>query len=110
MKTIVTIIPTSLVINLLLSLFCSFIETKNKNQIFSNIVLLHSFQMALTSMKNLAYYKFARQNSNCFSNGMSILLVWVLGTIVYYDNINFPFKVVIEALLLHNWFVSVVAQ
>ena len=61
-------------------------------------------------MKNLAYNKFARQNINCFSNGMSILVMWVIGTIVCYDNINFPFKVVIEALVLHNWFVSVLAQ
>ena len=32
-----TIIPTNLVINLLLSLFSSFVEKENKNQIFSNI-------------------------------------------------------------------------
>ena len=38
MKIIVTIILTNLVTNSLLSLFCPFVETKTKNQIFSKIV------------------------------------------------------------------------
>ena len=32
MKTIVTLIPTDLVTNLLLCSFCPFLQTKNKNQ------------------------------------------------------------------------------
>ena len=39
MKIIVTIIPTNLVTNSLLFLFCPFIETKNKNQVFSKLVV-----------------------------------------------------------------------
>ena len=39
MKILVTIIPTNLVTNSLLSFFCNFIETKNKNQIFSKLVV-----------------------------------------------------------------------
>ena len=39
MKKIVTIIPTNLAAKLLLSLFCPFIETKNKNKIFSKLVV-----------------------------------------------------------------------
>ena len=39
MKIIVTIIPTNLVANSLLSLFGAFIETKNKNQVFSKLVV-----------------------------------------------------------------------
>ena len=39
MKIIVTIIPTNLVTNSLLSLFLSFIESKSRNQIFSKLVL-----------------------------------------------------------------------
>ena len=39
MKIIVTIIPLSLVTSSLSSLPCPFIETKNKNQIFSNLVV-----------------------------------------------------------------------
>ena len=39
MKTIVTIIPTNLVTNSLSFLFCSFVETKNKNHIFSKLVV-----------------------------------------------------------------------
>ena len=34
---IVTIIPTNLITNSLLSLFCTFIETKNKNQNFQQV-------------------------------------------------------------------------
>ena len=37
MKIIVTIIPTNLITNLLLLLFCPFLQTKNKNQIFSSL-------------------------------------------------------------------------
>ena len=40
MKIIVTIISTNLVTSLLSSRFCPFIETKNKNQIFSKLVVL----------------------------------------------------------------------
>ena len=36
---IATIIPTNFVTNLLLSLYRPFIETKNKDQIFSNLVV-----------------------------------------------------------------------
>ena len=36
---IVTIISSNLVTNSLLSLFCPFIETKNKNQVFSKLVV-----------------------------------------------------------------------
>ena len=39
MKMIVTIIPTNLVTNSLLSLFCPFTGPKNKNQIFSKLVV-----------------------------------------------------------------------
>ena len=39
MKTIVTIIHTNLVTNLLLPLFCRFVETKNKNQILNSLVV-----------------------------------------------------------------------
>ena len=39
MKMIVTIIPTNLVTNSLLSLFCPFIETKIKNQVLSKLVV-----------------------------------------------------------------------
>ena len=39
MKIIVTIIPTNLVTNSLLSLFLSFIESKSRNQIFSKLVV-----------------------------------------------------------------------
>ena len=37
MKVIVTIIPTNRVANPLLPFLCPFMETKNKNQIFSNL-------------------------------------------------------------------------
>ena len=37
MKTIVTIFPTDLVANLLFSYFCPFLQTKNKNQVFSQV-------------------------------------------------------------------------
>ena len=37
MKIIVIIIPTNLVTNSLVSLLCPFIETKNKNKIFSKL-------------------------------------------------------------------------
>ena len=39
MKIIVTIIPTRLVTNSLLFLFCSFVETKNNNQLSSKLVV-----------------------------------------------------------------------
>ena len=39
MKIIVTIIPTDLVTNSILSSFCFFLQTKNKNQVFSNLVV-----------------------------------------------------------------------
>ena len=39
MKTIVTVIPINLVTNTLLSFVCPFVETKNKNQIFSKLVI-----------------------------------------------------------------------
>ena len=39
MKMIVVINPLTLVTNLLLSLFCPFIKTKNKNQILSKLVV-----------------------------------------------------------------------
>ena len=39
LKMTVTIIPTNLVTNSLLSLFCPFMETKNKNQILSKVVV-----------------------------------------------------------------------
>ena len=39
MKVIVAIIPTDLVINFLLSSFCPFLQTKNKNLLFSKLVL-----------------------------------------------------------------------
>ena len=37
MKTIVTLIPTNLDTYLLLFLFCPFLESKNKNEIFSKM-------------------------------------------------------------------------
>ena len=39
MKIIVTITPANLVTNSLLSLFCFFVEIKNKNQIFIKLVI-----------------------------------------------------------------------
>ena len=39
MKIIVTIIPANLATNSLLSLFCLFVETNNKNQIFTKLVI-----------------------------------------------------------------------
>ena len=39
MKMIVNIIPTNLVINSFLSRFGFFVETKNKNQIFSKMLV-----------------------------------------------------------------------
>ena len=39
MKTMVTMIPTNLVTNLILFLFCPFVESKNKNQISSKLVI-----------------------------------------------------------------------
>ena len=39
MKVIVTTIPTGLVTNSLLSSFCPFLQIKNKNQIFSRLVV-----------------------------------------------------------------------
>ena len=39
MKIIVTIIPSSLVTNSILPLSCPFVETKNKNQILSKLVV-----------------------------------------------------------------------
>ena len=39
MKTIATITPTDLVTNFLLSSFCSFLQTKNKNQDFTKLVV-----------------------------------------------------------------------
>ena len=38
-KIIVTIIPTDLVTNLLLSSLCPFLQTKNKNQVLSKFVV-----------------------------------------------------------------------
>ena len=40
MKIIVIIIPTDLAANWLLSSFCLFLQTKNKNQVFSKLVCL----------------------------------------------------------------------
>ena len=42
MKIIVTITPTNLVTNLLLFHFCTFVETKNKNQTFGKLVFIAS--------------------------------------------------------------------
>ena len=39
MKIIVTIVPTYLAKNLLLSSFCSFLRTKNKKLVFSKLVV-----------------------------------------------------------------------
>ena len=39
MKIIVTIVSTFLVTNSLLSFFCPFVEAKNKNQIFSKLMI-----------------------------------------------------------------------
>ena len=39
MKIIVTIVPTYLATNLLLSSFCRFLQTKNKDLVFSKLVL-----------------------------------------------------------------------
>ena len=39
MKIIVTIIPTDLVTNMLLSSLCPFLQTKNKNLVFSKLVV-----------------------------------------------------------------------
>ena len=39
MKIIATIFPTDLVTNSLLSCFCPFLQTKNKNQVFSNLAV-----------------------------------------------------------------------
>ena len=39
MKILVTIIPANLVTNLSLSLFCLFLETKNKNQTFTKLMI-----------------------------------------------------------------------
>ena len=44
---IVTIVPTILVTSSFLSLFCRYIETKNKNQIFSKLVVRYSFAFCL---------------------------------------------------------------
>ena len=41
MKIIVTMIPTDLVKNLFLSSFCPFLQTKNKNLVFSGLVTTH---------------------------------------------------------------------
>ena len=38
-ETIETLIPTDLVTNLQLSCFCPFLQTKNKNQAFSKLVV-----------------------------------------------------------------------
>ena len=39
MKIIVTITPANLVTNLLLFLFCPLAKTKNKNQVFTTLVI-----------------------------------------------------------------------
>ena len=39
MKIIVAVIPADLVANLLLSSFCPFLQTKNKNQVFTKLVV-----------------------------------------------------------------------
>ena len=40
MKIIVSLISASLVINWLLYLFCHFVETKNKNEVFRKMAVL----------------------------------------------------------------------
>ena len=39
MKIIITIIPTDLVANLFFSFFCPFLQTTNKNLVFSKLVV-----------------------------------------------------------------------
>ena len=39
MKIIVTIMPTDFVVNSLLTLFCPFLETKNKDQVFIRLMV-----------------------------------------------------------------------
>ena len=74
MKMIVTIIPTDIVTNSLLSSFYPFLQTKNKNQIFSKSVvwqpeiLLFLVYTESNAMSNLAdFYKriFLRVNPVC---------------------------------------------
>ena len=63
-KIIVTIIPTNVVTSLLWSLFCPFEEIKNKNQIFSKlmvwlqeIVLLFVYRYAKGIPISINFYK-----------------------------------------------------
>ena len=39
-----------------------------------------------------------------------IIIVIIITIIIYYRNINRSFKVVAKALVLDNWFVSVIAK
>ena len=54
MKKIVIIIPTALVTDsLLLFIFCTFIETKNKNQISSKLVVWFCFYWVTLYLKSM---------------------------------------------------------
>ena len=54
---------------------CTINAKLRKREVYGNIVLNRSFQMALMSLKNLIFKKLARQNIFCFINSISILVI-----------------------------------
>ena len=84
MKIIVTIIPTDLVANSLLSFFCPFLQTKNKNHVFSKFVICYQ-EIFVFCLQRVALYFKAMLNSIEFYKGIflhtiSVCILSSMGT------------------------------
>ena len=55
-----------------------------KERFIGNIILKHSFQMALMSVKNLVHNKLSRRKISCFINAISSLVVYYCCYYHYY--------------------------
>ena len=76
MKIIVTSIPTDLVTNSLLSSFFSFLQTKNKNQVFSKLMVWYQEIFAFCLYRVALYFK-AVMNSIDFSKGIFLHVILI---------------------------------
>ena len=74
MKIIVTIIPTDLVTNSLLSSLCSFLQTKNKNQ-KQNVGRLVTRNISDFCLWRVAFYFKAMPNSIDFNKGVFVHVI-----------------------------------
>ena len=77
MKIILTIILTDLFTNSLLSSFCSFLQTKNKNQVFSNLVVWYRAIFLVFCLRRVALYFKAMPNSIDFYKGIFLDVIRV---------------------------------